>query len=48
MEWSDGSRTLHLGEEVFNVMESAVSSKQGLNQYVFAETSRFDGREGED
>lgn len=36
VEWSDGSRTLHLGEEVFNVMESAVSSKQGLNQYVFA------------
>jgi len=36
VEWSDGSKTLHLGEEVFNVMESAVSSKQGLNQYVFA------------
>ena len=36
VEWSDGSRTLHLGDEVFNVTETAVSSKQGLNQYVFA------------
>ena len=36
VEWSDGSRTLHLGEEVFNVTENAVSSKQGLNQFVFA------------
>ena len=36
VEWSDGSRTLHLGAEVFNVTETAVSSKQGLNQFVFA------------
>ena len=36
VEWSDGSRTLHLGEEVFTVTENAVSSKQGLNQFVFA------------
>ena len=34
VEWSDGSRTLHLGEEVFTVTENAVSSKQGLNQFV--------------
>ena len=27
---------LHLGEEVFTVTENAVSSKQGLNQFVFA------------